>query len=81
MTTVTVMCLFTDTGMYPDNYPPGQFPTVQTCIGPNEWVYWLVVVLVGVVLVARSPRDHGPGGQQLGFIFIRWGIVPRGELS
>ena len=33
-------------------------------------VYRLVVVLVG-----SSPRDSGPGGQKLGFIFIQWGVV------
>ena len=28
-----------------------------------------------------SPRDHGPAGQWLGFIFIWWGIVLGGKLS
>ena len=26
--------------------------------------------------MGNSPRDCGPGGQWLGFIFIWWGIVP-----
>ena len=29
----------------------------------------------------NSPRDRGPGGQWLGFIFIWWGIVLGEELS
>ena len=38
--------------------------------------------VVGVVLVGScSNKDSGPGGQQLGFIFIRWRIVLNGELS
>ena len=31
---------------YPDNSPPGQFPTAH-CIGPDECFYWLFVVLMG----------------------------------
>ena len=31
--------------------------------------------------MGNSPKDHGPGGQWLGFIFTRWGIVLGGELS
>ena len=31
--------------------------------------------------MGSGPRDRGPGGLKLGFIFIRWGIVPSGELS
>ena len=31
--------------------------------------------------MGTCPWDSGPGGQYLGFIFIRWGIVPSGELS
>ena len=31
------------------------------------------------VLVGNSPRDCGPGGQWLGFIFIWWGIVLMGS--
>ena len=64
--------------MYPDNSPGGQFPTVQVlvlmcgCI-PWQWSQW------GVVLVGNSPRDCGPGGQWLGFIFIWWGIVLMGS--
>ena len=42
---------------YPDYSPPGQFPH-PTGIGPHEWIYWLVVVLVG-----SCPRDSGPGGE------------------
>ena len=63
----------------------GQLPTRtilhHTGIGPDEWFYSVVVVLVGVVLVGNSPRDRGPGGQWLGFILIQWGIVLGGELS
>ena len=29
--------------------------------------------------MGSSPRDCGPGGQYLGFIFIEWGIVPSEE--
>ena len=29
--------------------------------------------------MGNSPRDHGTGGQQLGFIFFWWGIVLGGE--
>ena len=36
----------------------GQLSTVQTCISPDEWCYWLAVVLVG-----SSPRDGCPDGQ------------------
>ena len=25
--------------------------------------------------MGSSPRDHGPGRQYLGFIFIQWGVV------
>ena len=32
-----------------------------------------------MVLVGNSPRDCGPGGQWLGFIFIWWGIVLMGS--
>ena len=32
-------------------------------------------------IVGSSPRDCGPGGQYLWFIFIRWGIVHGGDLS
>ena len=45
-------------------------------IGPDEWIYWFIVALVG-----SSPTDCGSDGRQLGYIFIWWGIVPRGELS
>ena len=31
--------------------------------------------------MGNSPRDGIPGGQWLGFIFIRWGIVLGGGLS
>ena len=48
----------------------------HTSTGPDEWIYWFVVLLVG-----NCPRNGGPGGQYLGFIVIRWGIVPSGELS
>ena len=61
--------------VYLNDSPPRQFPH-HTGIGPDEWLYWLVMVLVG-----SSPRDNGPGGQYLGFIFIPWGIFPCGELS
>ena len=30
--------------------------------------------------MGSGPRDCGPGGQYLGFIFIRWGIVPWWEV-
>ena len=60
---------------YRDNSPPGQFPTIQV-FGPDIWFYLFVVVLVG-----SCPRENGPGGQKLGFIFILWGLVPSGELS
>ena len=40
----------------------GQLPTRtvphHTGIGPDEWFYWMLVVLVG-----SCPRDGGPGGQ------------------
>ena len=29
--------------------------------------------------MGNSPRDCGPGGQWLGFIFISWGIVLMGS--
>ena len=48
----------------------------RTCIGLDEWFYWLVVILVG-----SCPRDRGPDGQWLDFILIWWGIFPSGELS
>ena len=39
----------------------GQLPTRtiphRICIGPDEWFYWLVVVLVG-----SCPKYYGPGG-------------------
>ena len=58
----------------------GQLPTrtIPHCtgIGPDEWFYSVVVVLVG-----NSPNDHGPVGQWLGYIFIQWGIVLGRELS
>ena len=62
------------------NFVSGQLPTRtiphHTGIGPNEWFYWLVVVLVGSCLSGELSRDRGPGGQlQLSFIFIQWGIV------
>ena len=28
-----------------------------------------------MVLVGSSPRDSGPGGQKVGFIFNRWRVV------
>ena len=63
----------------------GQLPTRTIShhagTGPDEWFYWLVVVLVGSCPSGDSPRDHDPGGQYLGFIFIQWAIVPSGELS
>ena len=64
----------------------GQLPTRtiphRTGFGPDEWFYSVVVVLVGSCpMVGNSPRDSGPSGQWLGFIFIRWGIVLSGELS
>ena len=31
--------------------------------------------------MGKSPRDRGPVGQWLGFIFVWWGIVLGGELS
>ena len=46
----------------------------RTGIGPNDLFYCLVVVLVG-----SGPMDCGPGGQKLGFIFIRWGVAPVGS--
>ena len=62
---------------YPDNSPPEQFHTIQV-LGLINGMVLLVcsspggeVVLGKVVLV----------GQQLGFIFIWWGIVFSGELS
>ena len=43
-------------------YVSGQLPTRtiphHVDIGPDEWFYWLEVVLVG-----SCPRDHDPGGQ------------------
>ena len=63
----------------------GQLPTRKlshrTGIGPDEWIYWFAVVLVGSYTYGELSRDSGPCGQHLGFIFIRWGIVPSGELS
>ena len=42
----------------------GQLPTRtiphRTGIGPDEWFYSVVVVLVGIVLAVNSPRDHAP---------------------
>ena len=31
--------------------------------------------------MGNTPRDCGPGGQWLAFIFIWWGIALGGELS
>ena len=42
---------------YLDNSPPRTI-LHSVGIGPDEWFYWLVVVLVG-----SCPRDSGPGGQ------------------
>ena len=62
---------------YPDNSPPGQFPTDCTrLIGPDEWFYSVVVVLVGSC----------PGGELVLGIVSRWAMVglyfyPVGELS
>ena len=39
-----------------DNSPPCKY-------GPDAWFYWMILVWWGVVLVGRSPRDHGPDGQ------------------
>ena len=49
----------------------------RTGFGPEEWFYSVVVVLVGSW--GNSPRDCGPGGQWLGFMFIWWGIVLMGS--
>ena len=38
--------------------------------GPSGELSWCMV---------NSPRDCGPGGQWLGFIFIWWGIVLMGS--
>ena len=40
---------------YPDNSPPGHYPH-HVDIGPDEWFYSLVMILV------RCPRDGGLGG-------------------
>ena len=34
-----------------------------TGVGPHDWFYCLVVVLVGSFLVGNYPRDRGRGGQ------------------
>ena len=56
----------------------GQLPTrtIPHCtgIGPHEWFYSVVVVQWGIV--RNNPRDRGPGGQWLGFIFYPVGNCP-----
>ena len=69
----SIIMLKMATLQYPDNSPGGQFPTVQ-----------VLVLISGFfihrsVLVGNSPKDCGPGGQWLGFIFIWWGIVLMGS--
>ena len=53
------------------HFVSGQLPTRTiphgTGIGPDNWLYQLVVVLVG-----SCPRDRGAGGQHLTFICICW---------
>ena len=31
--------------------------------------------------MGSGPRARDTGGQQLGFIFIMWGVIPSGEFS
>ena len=39
--------------LYSDNFPPGQFPTVEVFVLMSAWFYWLVVVL-------SYPTDGSP---------------------
>ena len=52
---------------YPDNSPPGQFPTSHVLVPMSRfngllWPWWGIVLGI-VVLVGNCPRDSGPGGK------------------